>query len=135
MSANDMPHCHWTTAREQSIREDLEWMGWKPVETTYSSDSFQVLYDMAIKLIEVRLFFFGHIAKSFTRCLLFGCCWCSPRCGGLAIFAELQGAAVFVFVRNTKTKTAPTLNLNARRFPTTRHTNQPQAKTREFMYK
>lgn len=29
-------------------------MGWKPVETTYSSDSFQLLYDMAIKLIEVR---------------------------------------------------------------------------------
>lgn len=28
-------------------------MGWKPVETTYSSDSFQLLYDMAVKLIQV----------------------------------------------------------------------------------
>ncbi len=45
---------YWTTSGEQSIREDLEWMGWKPVQTTFSSDSFQVLYDMAIKLIEVR---------------------------------------------------------------------------------
>lgn len=28
-------------------------MGWKPIDTTYSSDSFQLLYDMAVKLIEV----------------------------------------------------------------------------------
>lgn len=39
--------------RRQSIRNDLEWLGWKPVATTFSSESFLKLYEMAIKLIKV----------------------------------------------------------------------------------
>ncbi|CAM9154211.1 unnamed protein product, partial [Hapterophycus canaliculatus] len=46
-----------------SIREDLEWMGWKPVATTYSSDSFQLLYEMAIKLIEGGKAYVCHQTK------------------------------------------------------------------------
>jgi glutaminyl-tRNA synthetase len=35
-----------------SIRRDLEWLGWEPERTTYSSDNFQTLYELAIKLIK-----------------------------------------------------------------------------------
>lgn len=38
----------------QSIRDDVEWMGWKPAATTYSSERFGTLYEMAVKLIKVR---------------------------------------------------------------------------------
>ncbi|CAB1103094.1 unnamed protein product [Ectocarpus sp. CCAP 1310/34] len=38
-------------------------MGWKPVETTYSSDSFQLLYDMAVKLIEGGKAYVCHQTK------------------------------------------------------------------------
>ena len=34
-----------------SIRRDLEWLGWQPERTTYSSDNFQTLYELAVKLI------------------------------------------------------------------------------------
>lgn len=37
----------------QSIRADLKWLGWKPVQTTYSSDRFEDLHSMAVKLIKV----------------------------------------------------------------------------------
>ncbi|CAM9553486.1 unnamed protein product [Pylaiella littoralis] len=46
-----------------SIREDLEWMGWKPAQTTYSSDSFQLLYELAIKLIEGGKAYVCHQTK------------------------------------------------------------------------
>jgi len=35
-----------------SLREDLEWLGWKPVATTFTSDYFDRLYELAIKLIK-----------------------------------------------------------------------------------
>jgi tRNA synthetases class I (E and Q), catalytic domain len=35
----------------QSLREDVEWLGWRPVQTTFSSDYFQQLYDFAVQLI------------------------------------------------------------------------------------
>lgn len=38
-----------------SIRRDLEYLGWEPERTTYSSDNFQTLYDLAVKLIEKGL--------------------------------------------------------------------------------
>ncbi|KAK4760622.1 hypothetical protein SAY87_005515 [Trapa incisa] len=34
------------------IKEIIEWMGWKPFKITYSSDYFQELYDLAVKLIK-----------------------------------------------------------------------------------
>jgi glutamyl/glutaminyl-tRNA synthetase len=36
----------------QSLREDVEWLGWKPIMTTYSSDNFQQLHDYAVQLIK-----------------------------------------------------------------------------------
>lgn len=35
-----------------SIQETIEWLGFKPVEITYSSDNFQKLYDLAEELIK-----------------------------------------------------------------------------------
>ena len=35
-----------------SLRRDLEWLGWEPERTTYSSDNFQKLYDYAVVLIK-----------------------------------------------------------------------------------
>lgn len=67
---------------QQSIREDLEWMGWKPVQTTYSSDSFQVLYDMAIKLIEVstrRHKNEGGVVQEHCRTIIGVGFWCYFR--------------------------------------------------------
>mmetsp|Transcript_15758 Transcript_15758/g.24504 ORF Transcript_15758/g.24504 Transcript_15758/m.24504 type:complete len:701 (+) Transcript_15758:108-2210(+) len=34
-----------------SLRRDLEWLGWTPERTTYSSDNFQKLHDFAVELI------------------------------------------------------------------------------------
>ena len=34
-----------------SLRNDLEWLGWKPLKTTFSSDYFDILYEYALKLI------------------------------------------------------------------------------------
>eukprot|EP00551_Chaetoceros_affinis_P011103 CAMPEP_0203666094 /NCGR_PEP_ID=MMETSP0090-20130426/3197_1 /ASSEMBLY_ACC=CAM_ASM_001088 /TAXON_ID=426623 /ORGANISM="Chaetoceros affinis, Strain CCMP159" /LENGTH=713 /DNA_ID=CAMNT_0050529879 /DNA_START=21 /DNA_END=2162 /DNA_ORIENTATION=+ len=38
-----------------SIRRDLDWLGWTPERTTYSSDNFQILHDFAVKLIRKGL--------------------------------------------------------------------------------
>ena len=35
-----------------SLREDVEWLGWKPVRTTFTSDYFDKLYELAIELIK-----------------------------------------------------------------------------------
>lgn len=37
----------------QSIRNDVEWMGWSPVTTTFSSDYFMTLHKLAVQLIKV----------------------------------------------------------------------------------
>lgn len=44
----------WAGLQEyiDSLREDVEWMGWKPVATTHTSDYFDTLYELAIKLIK-----------------------------------------------------------------------------------
>mmetsp|Transcript_24231 Transcript_24231/g.55165 ORF Transcript_24231/g.55165 Transcript_24231/m.55165 type:complete len:711 (-) Transcript_24231:264-2396(-) len=47
-----------------SIRRDLEYMGWKPERTTFSSDSFQVLYDFACKLIDRGLAYVDDMTKA-----------------------------------------------------------------------
>jgi glutamyl/glutaminyl-tRNA synthetase len=34
-----------------SLREDVAWMGWTPVATTFTSDYFDQLYELAVRLI------------------------------------------------------------------------------------
>jgi len=47
-----------------SLRRDLEWLGWKPERTTYSSDNFQTLYELAVKLIEKGLAYVCDMTKA-----------------------------------------------------------------------
>lgn len=35
-----------------NIREDVQWMGWKPTKTTFASDLFPKLHALAVKLVE-----------------------------------------------------------------------------------
>lgn len=46
-----------------SLRRDLEWLGWKPERTTYASDNFQALYDYAIVLIKKGLAYVDDMSK------------------------------------------------------------------------
>jgi glutaminyl-tRNA synthetase len=48
----------------QSLREDVDWMGWKPVRVTYTSDYFQELYELAIKLIKRGKAYVCHQSKA-----------------------------------------------------------------------
>ncbi|KAL7465538.1 hypothetical protein ACHAXS_005859 [Conticribra weissflogii] len=47
-----------------SLRRDLEWLGWKPEKTTYSSDNFQKLYELAVKLIKRGLAYVCDMTKA-----------------------------------------------------------------------
>mmetsp|Transcript_113401 Transcript_113401/g.169593 ORF Transcript_113401/g.169593 Transcript_113401/m.169593 type:complete len:692 (+) Transcript_113401:112-2187(+) len=47
-----------------SLKKDLEWLGWKPERTTYSSDNFQTLHDLAVKLISKGLAYCCDMTKS-----------------------------------------------------------------------
>jgi glutaminyl-tRNA synthetase len=47
-----------------SLRRDLEWLGWKPERTTYSSDYFQHLYDFAVQLIQKGLAYVCDMTKA-----------------------------------------------------------------------
>jgi glutaminyl-tRNA synthetase len=46
-----------------SLRRDLEWLGWKPERTTFSSDNFQKLYELAVILIEKGLAYVCDMTK------------------------------------------------------------------------
>lgn len=46
-----------------SLRRDLEWLGWEPERTTYSSENFQQLYDYAIQLIHKGLAYVCDMTK------------------------------------------------------------------------
>lgn len=46
-----------------SLKKDLEWLGWKPERTTYSSDNFQKLYEFAIVLIQKGLAYVCDMTK------------------------------------------------------------------------
>ncbi|KAJ1461346.1 tRNA synthetases class I, catalytic domain-containing protein [Pelagophyceae sp. CCMP2097] len=35
----------------ESLRRDVEWMGWQPAQTTYASEYFDVLYALALELV------------------------------------------------------------------------------------
>ena len=47
-----------------SLRKDLDWLGWTPECTTYSSDNFQTLHDLAVKLIDKGLAYCCDMTKS-----------------------------------------------------------------------
>ena len=46
-----------------SLRRDVEWLGWKPERTTYSSQYFEQLYQYAIVLIEKGLAYVCDMTK------------------------------------------------------------------------
>lgn len=47
-----------------SLRRDLEWLGWQPERTTYSSDNFQQLYEFAVQLIKKGLAYVCDMTKA-----------------------------------------------------------------------
>lgn len=47
-----------------SLRRDLEWLGWTPERTTYSSENFQKLHDYAVELIKKGLAYVCDMTKS-----------------------------------------------------------------------
>ena len=47
-----------------SLRRDLEWLGWTPERTTYSSDNFQTLYELAVQLIQKGLAYVCDMTKA-----------------------------------------------------------------------
>ena len=47
-----------------SLRRDLEWLGWSPERTTYSSDNFQQLYEFAVTLIKKGLAYVCDMTKA-----------------------------------------------------------------------
>ncbi|GAX13898.1 glutaminyl-tRNA synthetase [Fistulifera solaris] len=47
-----------------SLRRDLEWLGWKPERTTYSSDNFGKLYDFAVELVKKELAYVCDMTKA-----------------------------------------------------------------------
>lgn len=47
-----------------SFVHDLEWLGWTPEKTTYSSDNFQKLYDLAVTLIKNGLAYCCDMTKA-----------------------------------------------------------------------
>lgn len=46
------------------FREDVDWLGWKPVRVTYTSDYFQVLYELAVELIKKDKAYVCHQSKA-----------------------------------------------------------------------
>lgn len=46
------------------IREDVEWLGWKPWKITHTSDYFDELYELAIKLIKNGKAYVCHQTKA-----------------------------------------------------------------------
>lgn len=47
-----------------SLREDVAWMGWKPVRVTYTSDYFDKLYELAVELIKRDKAYVCHQSKA-----------------------------------------------------------------------
>ena len=48
----------------ESLKRDVAWMGWKPAMTTYTSDYFDELYTLAVKLINKGLAYVCHQSKA-----------------------------------------------------------------------
>jgi len=48
----------------QSLREDVDWLGWKPTSVTFTSDYFDLLHTLAIELIQKGKAYVCHQNKS-----------------------------------------------------------------------
>lgn len=48
----------------QSLAEDVAWLGWQPDPTTFTSDYFPVLYDLAVTLIRTGKAYVCHQSKA-----------------------------------------------------------------------
>ena len=48
----------------QSLREDVDWLGWKPNPVTFTSDYFDILYEYAVELIKRDKAFVCHQSKA-----------------------------------------------------------------------
>ena len=48
----------------QSLREDVDWMGWKPDPVTFTSDYFMRLYELAVELIKRDKAYVCHQSKA-----------------------------------------------------------------------
>ena len=48
----------------QSLREDVEWLGWKPFAVTFTSDYFQQLHTFALQLIRNGKAYVCHQTKA-----------------------------------------------------------------------
>ena len=48
----------------ESLREDVEWLGWKPNPTTHTSDYFDQLYELAVELIKRDKAYVCHQSKA-----------------------------------------------------------------------
>ncbi|KAJ1410197.1 Glutamyl/glutaminyl-tRNA synthetase [Ochromonadaceae sp. CCMP2298] len=48
----------------ESIRQDVEWLGWKPCKTTHTSDYFPQLYELAVELIRRDKAYVCHQSKA-----------------------------------------------------------------------
>lgn len=46
------------------FREDVDWLGWKPVDVTFTSNYFDILYDLAVKLIKKGKAYVCHQTKA-----------------------------------------------------------------------
>ena len=46
-----------------SLQRDVHWLGWTPERTTYSSDNFDILHDLAIQLIKKNLAYVCDMTK------------------------------------------------------------------------
>lgn len=47
-----------------SLREDVAWLGWKPLKTTHTSDYFDQLFDLAVELIKKGKAYVCHQTKA-----------------------------------------------------------------------
>eukprot|EP01035_Chromulina_nebulosa_P027646 gene27646-36389_t len=48
----------------QSLREDVDWLGWKPFAVTFTSDYFDILYEYAVELIKRGKAYVCHQSKA-----------------------------------------------------------------------
>jgi glutaminyl-tRNA synthetase len=47
-----------------SLREDVDWLGWNPLKTTYTSDYFTILHSLAVRLITEGKAYVCHQTKA-----------------------------------------------------------------------
>lgn len=51
----------------ENIKENVEWLGYKPFMITHASDNFEKLYDLAVELIKRGKAYVCHLSKEDTK--------------------------------------------------------------------